>query len=503
MKSLTFLLPASLFLVLTGVGINYQTTAVTSPGPCTEASFSSPKNFILGVTPQSIAVGDFNEDGDTDLAVADQGDNSTTNKAFVLLGDGMGGFGDPISLTVGSGSFSVTTADFNKDNNLDLAVANSGSNDVSILLGDGAGGFGAAMNFPVPSTPRSVTAADLNGDGNLDLVTANSETVLSNNVSILPGNGMGSFGVADNFSAGFSPVFVAVEDYNEDGKLDLAVANFGSNDVSILLGDGTGKFDFLTDLPVGSNPASIAVGDYNEDGKTDLAVSNQSTNNVSILLGKGLGGFSAAINFMVGTTPRSVAAADYDGDGHLDLAVPNQTSRDVSILLGNGMGGFSAAKSFQVSLGAEFVAPGDFNKDGKTDLAVAGGPLSSNVAILLNDCTPAVKEVTIDIKPGSFPNSINPENKGVTPVAILTTGGFDAANVDPTTVRFGANGTEAAPAHSALEDVDNDGDLDLILQFSTQSTGILCGATSASLTGTTLSGQQIKGTDSVNTVGCK
>ena len=115
----------------------------------------------------------------------------------------------------------------------------------------------------------------------------------------------------------------------------------------------------------------------------------------------------------------------------------------------------------------------------------------------------SVVEVAIDIKPGSFPNSINPKSKGKIPVAILTTDSFDATIVDPTTVLFGATGTEAAPVHSALEDVDGDGDTDMILHFKTQETGIQCGDTSASLTGETLGGQAIEGSDSIRTVGCK
>jgi hypothetical protein len=113
------------------------------------------------------------------------------------------------------------------------------------------------------------------------------------------------------------------------------------------------------------------------------------------------------------------------------------------------------------------------------------------------------KQVSIDIKPGSFPNSINPKSKGVIPVAIFTTDAFDANTVDPTTVRFGATGTEAAPVQFVLENVDGDGDTDMILHFNTQNIGINCGDSSASLTGQTLSGQTIEGSDPINTVGCK
>jgi len=114
-----------------------------------------------------------------------------------------------------------------------------------------------------------------------------------------------------------------------------------------------------------------------------------------------------------------------------------------------------------------------------------------------------VVTASIDIKPGSFPNSINPNSQGVIPVAILTTDTFDATTVDPATVLFGATGTETAPVQSALEDVDGDGDIDLILHFNTQNTGIVCGDTSAFLTGETFSGQAIEGSDSIKTVECE
>jgi hypothetical protein len=111
--------------------------------------------------------------------------------------------------------------------------------------------------------------------------------------------------------------------------------------------------------------------------------------------------------------------------------------------------------------------------------------------------------VAIDIKPGSFRNRINPRSRGKIPVAILTTDTFDAATVDPTTVLFGRTGTEAVPVRSALRDVDGDGDTDMILRFNTRATGIQCGDTSASLTGVTLDGQMIQGSDAINTVRCK
>lgn len=130
------------------------------------------------------------------------------------------------------------------------------------------------------------------------------------------------------------------------------------------------------------------------------------------------------------------------------------------------------------------------------------------VGFSIGPVAPPAIPVTIDIKPGSFPNSINPNNQGVIPVAILTTDPsdnvttFDAATVDPVTVRVGPTGTEAAPVHDALEDVDGDGDTDMTLHFNVQDTGIKCGDTSAMLKGETLDGEAITGTDSIRTVAC-
>jgi hypothetical protein len=111
--------------------------------------------------------------------------------------------------------------------------------------------------------------------------------------------------------------------------------------------------------------------------------------------------------------------------------------------------------------------------------------------------------ISIDIKPGTSLNSINPQSMARIPVAVLTTDTFDATTVDLTTVFFGATGTEAAPVQSAREDIDGDGNIDLILHFKTQDTEITCGDTSASLTGETFSGQAIEGADTIVTVGCK
>src|SRR5205085_1849908 len=162
------------------------------------------------------------------------------------------------------------------------------------------------------------------------------------NVSVLLGNGDGTFQGARNFAAGLYPVSVAVADVNGDGHPDLAVANVGNNfmavNVSVLLGNGDGTFQGARNFDAGQVPHSVAVRDVNGDGPTDLTVANHSSYNVSVLLGNGDGTFQLARNFAAGDSPSSVAVADVNRDGRSDLAVTNGRSNSVSVLLGNGDG---------------------------------------------------------------------------------------------------------------------------------------------------------------------
>src|SRR5205085_3464812 len=177
-----------------------------------------------------------------------------------------------------------------------------------------------------------------------------------------------SFANAVSFPAGSGPRWIALGDFNNDAKYDLAIANFAaSGTVSILLGDGAGNFGPPTSYAVGSAPRFVALGDFNNDGQADLAVANSESNNVSILLSKGNGSFGAATNFAVGSFPSSLAVEDFNGDGNRDLAVSNYTANSpgtVSILLGNGAGGFAAQTTFPAGSGPEYVIAIDFKQDG-------------------------------------------------------------------------------------------------------------------------------------------
>ena len=282
--------------------------------------------------------------------------------------------------------YSVAVADFNGDGKADLAIANAHSDTVSVLLGNGDGSFQTEVPYTVGNAPQSVVAGDVNGDGIVDLVVVNTG---DSNLEVLLGNGNGTFRSGGTFMVQANPLDVVIGDFNLDGKLDLAVAN-GPNSagVSILLGNGDGTFQAFAPYAAGTNANSLAVGDFNGDGKPDLAVTDLINNDVNVLLGNGDGTFHAATSspFMVDSGPTSIAVGDFNGDGKPDLAVANGTSNDVSVLLGNGNGSFQTAVNYAIGSSTQPVslATGDFNGDGILDIAVANH-LANTASVLLGN----------------------------------------------------------------------------------------------------------------------
>ena len=281
---------------------------------------------------------------------------------------------------MGTDPDAIVAGDFNGDGRTDLAVANYGSNDVSVLLGNGDGTFQTQVTYAVGTGPDAIVAGDFNGDGRTDLAVANYG---SNDVSVLLGNGDGTFQPQVTYAVGTEPDALVAGDFNGDGRTDLAVANYGSNDVSVLLGNGDGTFQPQVTYAVGTGPVALVAGDFNGDGRTDLAVANYGSNDVSVLLGNGDGTFQTQVTYAVGSEPDALVAGDFNGDGRTDLAVANVGDNDVSVLLGNGDGTFQPQVTYAVGTEPDALVAGDFNGDGRTDLAVANYG-SNDVSVLLS-----------------------------------------------------------------------------------------------------------------------
>ncbi len=331
-------------------------------GATAAASFAATQDFAVGTTPIGVAVGDFNGDNRPDIATANFGNGSGTTIS-VLLNTTPFGNGSTVSFSpqqtfsAGSIPLGIAVGDFDGDGRSDLAVTMYlGAGSVVVLLNrtpmQAAASFLVAQSFNVGARPQGVVVADFNADGRADIATANSS---SSNVSILLNTTTAStlgFAAQQTFTVGTTPTGLAVGDFNGDGRPDLATANNGTNNVSVLLnqtvaGATTATFAAQTAFAVGSTPYDIVAADLDGDGKTDLATTNTGGGGgttISVLtntaaIGAATATFNAQQTFTVGTTPFNLAAADFNGDGRRDLAVGNNGSNNVSVLMNTSTGG--------------------------------------------------------------------------------------------------------------------------------------------------------------------
>jgi hypothetical protein len=357
---------------------------------------------LVGEFPVSVVAADFDNDGTTDLALANYGDYEANvdGSVSVLLNNGDGTFAPKADYPALGGTGAIAAEDFDGDGVPDLAVTSYGL--VGVLLNNGDGTFAPRVDYEALVGPGSIAVADFDNNGKLDLVVAGDigfksgklgQVAATGNISpidwqrvvLLLNSGKGF--VESNVDECEHPTSVAASDFNGDGKPDLAVTCEVVDTVNVLLNKGDGSFAFHVAYQTGSAPMSVAADDFNGDGKPDLAVALNVGHVVSVWLNNGDGTFAPNIDYETDYDPISVVAADLNGDGKPDLVVANEASSTVNVLLNNGNGTFASKISLPTDSAPTSVAVGDLNGDGKADLAVANKD-SNTVTVLFQNCLP-------------------------------------------------------------------------------------------------------------------
>ncbi|MCH8344172.1 MAG: VCBS repeat-containing protein [Planctomycetes bacterium] len=392
----------------------------------------------VGLEPSSVAVGFFDADAHLDLAVTNAGDNTVV----VLLNDGsgMGTFIVQAPITVGNRPSSVIAGDFNEDTFVDLAVANTfltvagkggvADNSVRILFNDGAGNF---MEGPLLDTggtaPRALVAEDLDNDKCLDLIGVNK---------------LGASIPLGNQGGGMLPPPVTDEIVitPTDPSTQSGIQGGQPGSVFVLLNQGGGIFAPAVTYDIGVNPRDVSTGDLDLDGFADIVAVNADDATVSILINQGgefAGAFFPPADLLVGDQPRSIEAVDIDGDSDPDLAIVAddpvigpavQVLHNIGIEVGDVV--FEEPIAFSVDADPNFVVSVDLDGDGLSDLVTVNSdiddPSGGSVTGLVNSSTAFT--ASLDIKPGSCPNSFNRNSHGVLPVALVGRESFDVTQVD-------------------------------------------------------------------------
>lgn len=326
-------------------------------------------------------------------------------------------FAPPTSYTVGTqtddGVAGVAAGDFRGIGRNDLAVTHTVDSTVNILLNTGDGTFQPAVSYPTGAmNPGLVIVGDFDGDGNLDLVVGGHDPVsIHSLVSILLGNGDGTFHLARTYDSGVGSRGMTVGDFLGNGRLDIAVANFAMVDsthtsVGILLNNGDGTFQAPYAIPVLGPVRSVAAGDFTGDGRADLAVADglgidgvldpNYPAGMTVLLSNGDGTFTTAGHYLSPATPGDgiinpeyISTADLRNNGITDV-IESDYDHNINVFLGNGDGTFQPAVGYDTGAYPRPTAVADLNDDGIPDLVVGNignwndhPPEAGSVAVFL------------------------------------------------------------------------------------------------------------------------
>jgi uncharacterized repeat protein (TIGR01451 family) len=433
-----------------------EQTMVLTAVACSTATFSGPVVLAAPDLSLNALAGDLNGDGALDLVVT----LPLASSIGVYLGNGLGGFNGPAIFPAGTAAPSGVLSDFNNDGHLDLVL--KGLLDVYVLLGNGTGGFESPVRLNIGASTEisDVRAGDFNGDGNPDVIVG--QVMLDNPspppsaMRVMLGDGAGGFvlGTAVTFPADLQAISLAVGDFNNDNRADVAVSFAASGNgpfldvVSILLGDGAGGFAAPTTvslLQTVRDAAVSSVGDLNGDGHADLGVVefNGATRQVQLLYGDGAGGFAPQILANASQSVSNIVSGDVNGDGRRDLIMSD--AQRIAVQLGQPAG--FADPTFLAIPGPSEPQVADFNGDGRLDVASAiARNGSGGVAVFLNVCGEPPADLSLAVS--DSPDPVSEGDSIVYTLTVTNHGPTQATNVILTDT-FSANGSVASATASS------------------------------------------------------
>jgi len=369
-----------------------------------DGTFQGRTDYLSGVPTGGLAVGDLDGDGRLDLIATafDTDPDRYSSWLIVFPGNGDGTFRSASGFSTATLPSSVAIGDVNADGKPDLVVTNEVSENVSVLPGNGDGTLGGRRHaVGTPRGANELRVADLDANHRPDLVVAT--YYYTSTVSTLLGVGPGTFAPRRDNGTWDLGISMDLADIDSDGLLDLAVAHTQTNSISVMLGHGDGTFELRTTLEAGRYPETVVVSDFDSDGRQDLAATNYLPGTLTVWLGTGGGAFGPRRDLDVGPEPRELDAADINADGRPDLLLRSGGPRRLSLLLGKGDGSFQPQIPIDAGASGE-LAVSDLDGDLRLDLAVIDQVLNS-VRILLGEGDGRFGPGTI-IRTGLRPSSV-------------------------------------------------------------------------------------------------
>jgi hypothetical protein len=362
-------------------------------GEATDKIFRQNVLYYVGNGTRSVAGGDLDGDGDTDLLTA----NLRTSKISMFLNSGDGTFRGSSEYAVQNGPLAMHARDLDGDGDVDLAVLCFSASKISILLNRGTSSLTVAASYDVTGSPSDLCIGDFNADGKIDLATANSN---SGDLAVLFNKGDGSFSGDVRIPLPENPLHILRGDFNGDGRDDLAAAS--SNSIYVLMNSGgeqppeppltkrgvpfakvASPFADYKAYDAGRGIQALATGDFNGDGDLDLAVAN-STSDLWVFFNEGNGALQRQASYKAGDFPHSLVVMDVSRDSKPDLVVANRKSKDLSVFINHGDGTFDQETRYELRMEPSAMYAADLDSDGEgVDLAVVSTSAAS-LAVLIN-----------------------------------------------------------------------------------------------------------------------